>query len=122
MNQMTFSTDWRTALWVATFLFFGHLALPNLGGHGLEIPLNALIWSILVLTISTAAFKARHIQINLRIGDRLLFLALCLLLVPGFFPMASIEGLLQLAGLVGGICFLIAPQTQLETAASPVLC
>jgi O-antigen polymerase len=76
-------------------------------GHGISGRMG-VEYPILVVTVASAALKTPSIQINLQVGDRLLFVAICLLLAPGFSPMSSTEGLLLLAGLVGGICFLLA--------------
>ena len=99
---------WVIGLLALIFLVVMHLALPNTGGSGADLPQALLVWTTLLVLITGGAWILCHQRLQLTLCARLLAIAAVLLTLPLLWsphPDWQLDALPRLAGLWAGLGF-----------------
>ncbi|WP_368540798.1 PglL family O-oligosaccharyltransferase [Enterobacter soli] len=101
---------WVILLLAGIFLGLMHLALPNVGGSGADLPQALLVWCALLVLIAGCAWILCHQRLQFTLCARLLTLAAVLLTLPLCWspsPDWRLDALPRLGGLWAGLCLYV---------------
>ncbi len=115
MNYQSFSRYFSVAFCGLYLVFFMHLYQPNMGGEGLNLPINISGWFVITGMIGVGIVLTMSQRVIAGSPSLLLFVAACCLLcMPLLYPdVRWVNTIGRMAGLIGGIIFYAALQQNL---------